>query len=583
MPIAADITDLLAGFRHIRSPSGVTRVQTRLVVAGEGLFGLVAFDARSGRWREFPREMLDRLLAATERPGGPKDADWQALVDAAEAALAAAPEWVFTPGDWMLGAGAAWWLRGHAARIMELKQRAGLRYASFVYDLLPLLVPEHCEEILVRSFAQHFSTMCLLADHAICISEAVRADFRAWQPSLLPGLEIPASVLRLDARFGAGAASAAPAGEAFVLAVGTVESRKNQLGLLRAWLHLMRLHGEERVPRLVVVGVHGFLAEQVLQLHRSAPELRRRVELRPGVPDGELQRLYAGCLFTVFNSHAEGWGLPVTESLAQGKVPLVSDVPVLRESGGAHAVYVEPENVPALARAAWGLISDREGLAAREAALREGVRLREWRDLAEECAGFLTGDAALPLDRIGLQEDMPIPGGLPPLPELPALAPVEVTAAALLRAGDGWSHQEEWGIWAVAPGRPVLRLPLDASWRCAAVSVLLVVVPPPGGHAGMVRHAGGEWRPWSVGNPGLTELRVDAPWPEDGVVVLEFDLGEGVVVPGDDRRLGFGLLSLRVVRQLPPEEVVAEPVPVHSPPAPPPKRGFLARLRLPGR
>ncbi len=581
MPIAADVTDLLAGFRHIRSPSGVTRVQTRLV--GEGLFRLVAFDPRSGRWREFPPAMLVRLLAATERPGGPKDADWQALVDAAEAALAAAPPWDFAAGDWLLGAGAAWWLQGHAARIMALKRDGGVRYASFVYDLLPLLVPEHCEELLVRSFAQHFSTMCLLADHAICISEAVRVDFRGWQRKVLPGLAIPASVLRLDARFGAEGEAWAPPEEPFVLAVGTVESRKNQLGLLRAWLHLLRRHDEAAVPRLIVVGVHGFLADQVVQLQQSAPELRRKVELREGVPDGALRGLYAGCLFTVFNSHAEGWGLPVTESLAQGKVPLVADVPVLRESGGAHAVYVEPENVPALARAAWGLISDPEGLAAREAALRAGVRLREWRELAEECAGFLTGDAALPLDRIGLQEDMPIPGGLPPLPELPALAPVAVTAAALLRAGDGWSHQEEWGIWAVAPGRPVLRLPLDPSWRCAAVSVLLVVVPPPGGHAGMVRHADGEWRPWSVVNPGLTELRVDAPWPDDDVLVLEFDLGEGVVVPGDDRRLGFGLLSLRVVRQLPPEEVVAEPVPVHSPPAPPPKRGFLARLRLPGR
>jgi len=580
MPIAADLTDLLAGFRHIRSPSGVTRVQTRLVLAAEGLFTLVAFDKRSGDWREFPRPMLDTLLAATERPGGPKDADWQALVDAAENALATAPAWKFTTGDWLLGAGAAWWLQGHAARIMALKRDGGLRYASFVYDLLPLLVPEHCEEILVRNFAQHFSTMCLLADHAICISEAVREDFRAWQPRLLPGLEIPASVLRLDARFGTQGDVWPPPDEPFVLAVGTVESRKNQLGLLRAWLHLLRTHGEAAVPRLILVGVHGFLADQVLQLQRSAPELRRKVELRAGVPDGALRGLYAGCLFTVFNSHAEGWGLPVTESLAQGKVPLVADVPVLRESGGAHAVYVEPENVPALAQAAWALISDPAALAAREEALCDGVRLRNWRDLAEECAGFLRDAPALPRERMSLLENVPIPGGLPPLPELPELAPVQATSGALLRLGEGWSHQEDWGIWAVAPARPMLRLPLDPAWRCPAVSVLLVVIPPPGGHAGRARPAGGDWHPWSVTNPGLTELRVDTPWPVDDVLVLEFDVGEGVQAPPDERRLGFGLLSLRVVRQLPPEAPAVDPA--QNPPPAPPRRGFLARLRRPG-
>jgi len=578
MSIAADITDLLAGFRHARSPSGVTRVQTRLLAAGEGLFDLVALAPGDGGWRCFPRAMLQRLLAATLRPGGPKDLDWQALLDEAEAALAAAPAREFTAADWLLGAGTAWWLPGHAARIMALKDRSGLRYASFVYDILPLLVPEHCEEMLVRSFAQHFATLCLLADHAVCISDSGRTDFQAWQTRLLPGLAIPASVLRLDAGFGLEAQAAAAAAP-FVLAVGTVESRKNQLGLLRAWLQLIRRHGEAAVPRLVVVGIHGFLADQVVQLHRSAPELGRKVELRPLVADGELQRLYAGCLFTIFNSYAEGWGLPVTESLAQGKVPVVADIAVLRESGGAHAVYVEPENVPALAAAAWSLISQPEILAAREAALRATVRLRSWRDLAEECAGFLVTapSPALPRDRAKLPEDMLVYGGLPPMPDLPKLHPAAASSGALQRLGEGWSHQEEWGSWAVAPSTAILRLPLDPGWCCPRVSVLLVVMSPPGGNSGRARPLGGAWNDWVVSGSGISELRVDADWPADDVLVLEFDVGAGVMVPPDDRRLGFGLMSLRVVRQLPISPLSSANPPVWEPPR---QRGIFDRLRF---
>ncbi|WP_353210199.1 glycosyltransferase [Rhodovarius sp.] len=585
MPIAADITDLLAGFRHSRSPSGVTRVQTRLLAAGEGLFDLVAAAPGDGVWRRFPRLMLERLLAATLRPGGPKEPDWQALVDDAEAALAAGEACEFAAGDWLLGAGTAWWLPGHAARIMALKQRTGLGYASFVYDLLPLLVPEHCEELLVRSFAQHFATLCLLADHAVCISESVRVDFQLWQKRLLPELAIPASVLRLDARFDVAAQQAGlvPA-ERFVLAVGTVESRKNQLGLLRAWLQLIRHHGEAAVPRLVVVGVHGFLADQVLQLHRAAPQLRRKVELRPLVPDGELQGLYAGCLFTIFDSHAEGWGLPVTESLGQGKVPVVADIAVLRESGGAHAVYVEPENVPALAAAAWSLISQPQALAAREAALRATVRLRSWRELAEECAAFLAPGPppapALPRDRARLAEDMLVYGGLPPMPDLPQLHPAAASSGALQRLGQGWSHQEEWGSWAVADGPALLRLPLDPGWRCPELSVLLVVMAPPGGHAGRARPQGGAWCDWVLLGSGIGELRVDAPWPVDDVLVLEFEVGAGVIVPPDERRLGFGIMSLRVVRQLPAE--AGSPPGADAPPVwqPPRQPSISDRLRF---
>jgi hypothetical protein len=174
VPIAADITDYLAGIRHARAPSGVTRVQTRLLAADRGHFTLVAHHGPSDSWRAFPRAMFDRLLAGTHGTGGVGDPAWQALVDEAEAVLAASPEHRWAPGDWLLGIGTAWWLPGHSGRILAAKEEHGIRYASFVYDLIPLLVPEHCEPKLVRNFTQHFAALCLLADHAICISEAVR-------------------------------------------------------------------------------------------------------------------------------------------------------------------------------------------------------------------------------------------------------------------------------------------------------------------------------------------------------------------------------------------------------------------------
>ncbi len=531
--IAADVTDLLAGFRETRLPSGVTRVQTRLV--GTGAFPLLAHDGAT--WRRLDPARIAALIAATTRPGTPRDADWLALLDTAFEGSIPHP---ITPGDWLLGAGAAWWLPGHAARIAAAK-REGLRYASIVYDMLPFSVPEHVSAGLLRAFTQHAATLCLLADHAICISEAARAEFQLWQPRILPGIEIPADVMRLDARFEAAAPTGPVPDEPFVLAVGSVESRKNQLGVLRAWLHLARTHGEAAVPRLVIVGIAGFLAEQCEQLLASAPELRRRVEWRRAAADGELAALYKGCLFTLFFSHAEGWGLPATESLAHGKVPLLADIPVLRESGGAHAVYVPPENVPALAEAAWALAHDHAGRAAREAAIHADPGLRSWPELAAQVMALLrdTGPPP-PRDRARLALGERLPMGLPPAPDLPALPPAPLCMGALLREGAGWSHQEDWGCWITGDGPAQLRLPLPPG---AALTLEMEVLGPGPGHAGRMRQTGSAWQDWRIpGGPGA--LRLEVTVPADGVLVVEFDVRGGIDVRPDHRRLGLGIASV---------------------------------------
>ncbi len=544
---AADVTDLLWGFRHVKLPSGVSRVQTRLLTAGAAQFTLVAHDARSDRWRQFPRAELDRLLEGARDAGDPKAPEWQAEVGRAEDALHAAPEHPFRPGDWLLGIGAAWWLPGHPARIMAARDRHGVRYASFVHDLIPLATPEHVSPDLVRGFVQHFASLCLLADHVVCVSASARREFLEWRPRLLPGVEIPADVLRLDARFGADAPARPGPAEPFVLAVGSVESRKNQHGLLRAWLRLIRTHGEAAVPRLVMVGIAGWQAGPVQALLDGVPELRRRAEWRRVVTDEELRGLYQGCLFTVFNSLAEGWGLPVTESIAHGKVPLCADLPVLRESGGRHAVFVEAENVPALAAAAWSLVTDEAGRSAREAAILDDPGLGEWSDVAARCAAFL--DAAPPpppRERLAIPLHARLPAAIPPMPDLPALPPLHEAAGALLRGGPGWSWQEEWGAWAVAPGPALLRLPMAPELAGTSVTVVLEAALPAPGHRGRVRQAGGLWESWSLPE-GDVELRLDATVPDDALLVVEIDVGEGVALPNDQRRLGLGLRAVRVV------------------------------------
>src|SRR3546814_7671454 len=42
------------------------------------------------------------------------------------------------------------------------------------------------------------------------------------------------------------------------------------------------------------------------------------------ISDSEFAALYRACAFTVYPSHYEGWGLPVTEALAHGQIPVIA-------------------------------------------------------------------------------------------------------------------------------------------------------------------------------------------------------------------------------------------------------------------
>jgi glycosyltransferase involved in cell wall biosynthesis len=63
--------------------------------------------------------------------------------------------------------------------------------------------------------------------------------------------------------------------------------------------------------------------------------------------DATLAALYRGARFTLFPSLYEGWGLPVSESLAFGKVCLASNSTSIPEAGGRFCLYHDPDSVTA--------------------------------------------------------------------------------------------------------------------------------------------------------------------------------------------------------------------------------------------
>ncbi len=131
----------------------------------------------------------------------------------------------------------------------------------------------------------------------------------------------------------------------FVLAVGTLEPRKNLVRLLEA-LALLRDRGDT-VP-LVVAGREGWLYEPI---YAAVERLRlgSQVRFMRGPDDHDLLALYNLADVMVYPSLYEGFGLPPLEALACGTVVVCSNTSSLPEIVGDAALLADPYDVDGLA------------------------------------------------------------------------------------------------------------------------------------------------------------------------------------------------------------------------------------------
>lgn len=150
----------------------------------------------------------------------------------------------------------------------------------------------------------------------------------------------------------------------FILAVGTVEPRKNYPRLLAAFRQLRGRHGalpfiingRPGVPQLVIAGRPGWAYGDTL----------RRIAAEPGVrylghvDEPTLSALYASASVLAFPSLYEGFGLPLLEAMSRGVPAVVGAAGALPELALGAAIAVKPDDVNAIAGGLERLLSDHQ-------------------------------------------------------------------------------------------------------------------------------------------------------------------------------------------------------------------------------
>ena len=295
----------------------------------------------------------------------------------------------FAPADsdWLLVLGSPWSSPDYAGRVSNFCAQHGLRFALLVYDIIPLRRPEWVDYGLRCAFHDWFHSVVPLADAVLAISHATAQDVERYAQET--SLRLPGRIGTIPLGTGGGCPAEPvrtrrlPARRSFALIVSTIEIRKNHLLLFRIWRELTETMPLDQVPTLVFAGRVGWLVQDLMQQLKNTDWLNGKIMLIDSPSDAELETLYDDCLFTLYPSFYEGWGLPVTESLAHGAPCISSNRTSLPEAGGDLSVYFDPDRLAEAVRIVRDVIENPVALAAwRERVVRE-FRPIPWTDSAQ--------------------------------------------------------------------------------------------------------------------------------------------------------------------------------------------------------
>ena len=142
----------------------------------------------------------------------------------------------------------------------------------------------------------------------------------------------------------------------FILYVGTIEPRKNLIGLLESFALLKAR--KAFYGQLVVAGMKGWMVENIEGVVKKLA-LEKDVVFTGFVSDDQLRQLYGMTELFVFPSFYEGFGFPILEAFCCGAAVVSSNTSSCAEIAQQSAVTIYPSDTKAMAQAMEQVLTDK--------------------------------------------------------------------------------------------------------------------------------------------------------------------------------------------------------------------------------
>jgi glycosyltransferase involved in cell wall biosynthesis len=305
----------------------------------------------------------------------------------------------FAAGDVLVSLGATWGPGGHAEAASQLRQR-GVRVLRMIYDLIPTLKLQWVLPDIVVPVTAWVRRLLTESDHVFTISEFSRQEIVRYCDEC--GFrQSDISVVRLGDVMEAAAGDEPPPLPRFVpqrpffMCVSTLDVRKNHRLLYDAWRQLAS-QDADACPDLLCIGTPHLYVADLLREMKSDRLVNGRIHLLHGIDDRELAWYYRHCAATIYPSWYEGWGLPVAESLALGKICLASNATSIPEISADLPEFFEPHDTRLLVDLVGRVLRDHDWRARREDLIRRTFRPTAWTDTAAQILDVIRAASGRP-------------------------------------------------------------------------------------------------------------------------------------------------------------------------------------------